>query len=132
MSLANADLLPAIGGVILPLLGRHQVLRMDSDDCLRAFHTDCKLLDAHLQQHQYLIGDQLTLADLFTVGTMQFGVMVFHKALRAQYPRLTEWFHAVYELPMFKAIAGDLHLLNVPFPTLPEESANGDVGEIKS
>lgn len=126
MSLANSDLLPAIGGVIFPLIGRTAEVRKNGDDCLRAFHTDCKLLDTHLQQNKYLIGDHLTLADLFTVGLLQFAVMTGHKVLKEEYPRLTEWFHQVYEIPMFKAVAGDLHLLDVPFPTLPQaEKAGG-------
>lgn len=121
MSLANSDLLPAIGGVILPLLGRPVDVRKNSEDCLRIFHTDCRLLESHLQKNRYLIGDQLTLADFFTVGMLVFAFMVFHKVFHAEYPRLTEWFNEVYEVPMFKDVAGGLHLLNVPFPTLPED-----------
>jgi elongation factor 1-gamma len=120
MSLANSDLLPAIGGVILPLIGRHLAVRKNSEDCLRAFYMDCKLLENHLQKNKYLIGDQLTLADFFTVGMLVFAFMVFHKVLHAEYPRLTEWFNEIYETPMFKDVTGDLHLLDVPFPTLPE------------
>lgn len=121
MSLANSDLLPAIGGVILPLIGRRLAVRKNSEDCLRAFYTDCKLLEKHLQMNKYLIGDQLTLADFFTVSMLVFAFMVFHKVLHAEYPRLTEWFNGVYETPMFKDVAGELHLLNVPFPTLAED-----------
>lgn len=118
MSLANSDLLPAVGGVILPLIGRHLDVRKNSEDCLRAFHADCKLLENHLQKNKYLIGDMVTLADFFTVGMLVFPFMIFHKVLHAEYPRLTEWFNRVYEMPLFKDIAGDLNLLDVPFPTL--------------
>lgn len=118
MSLANSDLLPAIGGVILPLLGRHITIRKNSEDCLRAFHADCRLLEEHLRKSKFLVGERMTLADFFTVGTLVFAVMVFHPVLEVEYPRLMEWFEEVYEVPMFKDVAGDLHLLNVPFPTL--------------
>lgn len=121
MSLANSDLLPAIGGVVLPLFGKHLAVRKNTEDCLRAFYTDCKLLEKHLQENKYLVGDRLTLADFFTVGTIMFAFVVFHKVLHADYPRLTEWFNEIYETPMFKDIAGDLHLANVPYPTLPED-----------
>ena len=50
-----------------------------------------------------------------------FAFMVFHKVLYAGYPRLTEYFDVVYEMPMFKDVAEDLHLLNLPFLTLPED-----------
>lgn len=125
MSFANSDLLPAIGGVILPLLGRHLTIRKNSEDCLRAFHTDCRLLENQLRKTKYLVGEQPTLADFFTVGTLVFAVMVFHKVLKAEYPRLMEWFGEIYEVPMFKDVAGDLHLLDVPFPTLPVGDAEG-------
>ena len=121
MSIANSDLLPAIGGVILPLLGKPQIVRKNSEDCLRAFYTDCRLLETHLQKHQYLVGDQVTLADYFVVGVLVFAVMVFHKVLYKEYPRLMEWFEEVYEVPMFKEVAGELHLLDLPYPTLPED-----------
>ncbi|ERF68105.1 hypothetical protein EPUS_06916 [Endocarpon pusillum Z07020] len=121
MSLANSDLLPAIGGVVLPLIGKHLAVRKNTEDCLRAFYTDCKLLENHLQKNKYLVGDQLTLADFFTVGTIVFAFVVFHKVLHAEYPRLTEWFNEIYEMPMFKDVAGDLHLANIPYPTLPED-----------
>ena len=122
MSLANSDLLPAIGGVILPLIGRPLDVRKDTQDCLRAFYKDCRLMENHLQKSRYLVGDQLTLADLFTVGMLVFAFMVFHKVLHVEYPRLTEWFNEVYEMPMFKDVAGDLHLLDVPFPALQEDN----------
>ena len=121
MSLVNSDMMPAVGGLILPLIGRHLAVRKNTEDCLRAFYKDCKLLDNHLQKNKYLVGDQPTLADFFTVGLLMFAFMVFHKVLSADYPRLWEWFNKVYEIPMFKEVAGDLHLLNLPFPTLPED-----------
>ncbi|KAF2691133.1 glutathione S-transferase, partial [Lentithecium fluviatile CBS 122367] len=102
LSLANSDLLPAIGGIILPLLGLPLAVRKNTQDCLRALHADCKLLETHLQNSKYLAGDEVTLADFFTAGTMVFGVMVFHAMLREKYPRLLEWFLEVHGMPVFK------------------------------
>lgn len=121
MSLANSDLLPAQGGVILPLIRRHETIRKNTEDCLRALHQDFRLLESQLQKNKYLVGEQLTLADFFAVGVLVPSFMVFHKMLREGYPRLTEWFHEVHEVPMFKEIGGELRLLDVPFPALPEE-----------
>ena len=36
MSMANSDMLPAIGGVILPLIGRHLAVRKNKEDCIWA------------------------------------------------------------------------------------------------
>ena len=123
MSFANSDLLPVIGGVILPLIGKPLAVRKNSEDCLRTFHTGCKVLESRLRESKYLVGEQQgpTLADFFTVGTFVFAYAVFYEVLRKSYPRLVEWFEEVYEMPMFKDVAGDLRLLDVPVPTLPED-----------
>lgn len=120
MSFANSELLPNIGGVILPMLGRPQIVRKNSDDCLHGFHADCRYLEKHLKERTYLVAEQLTLADLFTVGTMIFAVKIFHPVLYAEYPRMMEWFKRVYEEPMFKKVVGELELLHMPYPNLPE------------
>jgi elongation factor 1-gamma len=120
MSFANSELLPNIGGILLPLLGRHQIVRTNADDCLRGFHADCRRLEDHFSTRKYLVAEQLTVADLFTVGTMIFAVKVFHPVLYAKYPNMMEWFMRVYEEPMFKEIVGELELLDVPYPTLPD------------
>lgn len=120
MSRTNSDLLPAIGGVILPLLGRDLAVRKNSQDCLRAVYANCQLLDSHLAREgrRYLVGDALTLGDLFTAGCLVFAFAVFHRRLREDYPALTEWFLRVYHEPMFLAVAGELRLLDIPTPAL--------------
>ena len=120
MSLANSDLLPAIGGIILPLIGRPIDVRKDKGDCLRIVYRDCELLETHLQGQKYLVGDRITLADFFAVGVLVGAFMVFHKVLHAKHPRLTEWFNEVYALPSFKSIAGELRLLDIPAAAFPE------------
>lgn len=121
MSLVNSDMLPAIGGIILPLMGRKQIIQMNQQDCLHVFHTDCRLLDDHLKTSKYLIGDTVTIADLFSTTMISFAVMVFHKMLAEKYPYLLKWFNEVYGMDIIKNVAGPLHLLDVPYPTLDEE-----------
>ncbi|KAL9610590.1 MAG: hypothetical protein Q9167_004716 [Letrouitia subvulpina] len=121
MSLANSDLLAAIGALVLPLFGKRQAVRKNTEDCLRALYSDCRALNSQLLKTKYLVGDTLTLADFFTVSEMVPGVTVFHTVFEKKYPRMMEWFYEVYEVPMFKDVAGDLHLLDIPFPTLPED-----------
>lgn len=84
-------------------------------------HADFKLLEAHLQDSRYLVGEQVTLADLFTAGTMVFGVMVFHAMLRDKYPKVLEWFLGVHGTSVLKDVVGELRFLNVPVPALEED-----------
>ena len=118
MSFANSSLLPAIGGIILPVIRQPIEVHMDDQDCLRILRRDCKTLEDHLQKSKYLVGDQLTLADLFTVGLLFGAYMLLHKTLTAEYPRLTEWFNEVYTMPMIESVAGPLHKLDIPVPAL--------------
>ncbi|KAL8918401.1 MAG: hypothetical protein Q9208_007371 [Pyrenodesmia sp. 3 TL-2023] len=60
MSLVHYDLLPAIGALILPLIGDRPQVRKNTEDCLKALYTDCRTLDNQLSKTKYLIGDHLT------------------------------------------------------------------------
>lgn len=52
--MANSDLVPAIGGVILPLLNRPLKVRKNRNDCLRALQIHLQLIESHLKlQHQH-------------------------------------------------------------------------------
>lgn len=119
MSFANSELLPSIGGCILPLIGRRQVIRTNIDDSLRSLHKNFRLTDNHLVTNKYLIGEQLTIADFFTVSMLFGAFMVFHEVLQRDYRAITRWFYEVYDMPMYKDVAGDLPLLELPYPTLP-------------
>ena len=121
MSFSNSEFLPCVGGFLLPLIGRIPVVRLNGADSLRAFRLNCTLTDNHLKANRYLIGEQLTIADFFLVSMLTAAFMGFDKVLRAEYPSMTRWFDEVYNIPMYKEVAGDLHMLNLPFPTSPAD-----------
>lgn len=114
--------------MILPLVGRHLTVRKNSQDCLRGFYAGCRRLDEHLQKRgggegcDFLVGDRLTLADVFVIGEMLFGVRVFHKVLAAEYPALLRWFHGVHEQPLLRDVVGEFSEIKVPIPKLEERS----------
>lgn len=108
--------------MILPLVSRHQAVRKNTQDCLRGFYAGCKRLNNHLQDREFLVGDSLTLADIFVMTEMSFGVRVFHKVLQTDYPDLVRWFHAVHETPMVRDVLGQFQEIKVPIPKLEEES----------
>ena len=123
MSFANSEYLPTAGGILLPLIGRHQILRMNSEDCLKAMHLNFQILNERLKETTYLVGEQVTLADFFHVGLLAPTFMVAHQVVHTNYPSLTRWFYEVYSIPMFKEVAGDLPMLDIPFPALPIEKS---------
>ncbi|KAI8944911.1 glutathione S-transferase [Xylaria longipes] len=140
MSFANGDFMPAIGGCILPLIGRPVAIRKDAHDCLRAIYRHCRLTDDHLaskvtknqaedgEYDAYLVGDGLTLADLF-VASLLFGLFkVFHPVVHVRYPALTRWFYGVCGLPMVLDVAGKFEVAHLDYPKLPEDE-DEDIGE---
>ena len=129
MSFANSDFLPSIGGCILPLIGRKQPIRKNTEDCLRALYQHCKLTDNHLKWNRYLIGERLSVADFFMVAMLEGAFMVFHKVLHTDYKAMTRWFYDVYNTPIYRDIVGELPLLDVPFPTLPTDENPAEQGK---
>lgn len=121
MSFCNSDFIPAIGGCILPLIGRRQVIQQDPQDSLRVLHSCCKLIDNHLSNSRYLVGNSITIADYFCVSLL-FGLfLVFHAMIPERYPSLARWFDEVYNVPMYKQNAPELRKSNKPYPRLPDE-----------
>ncbi|KAH6658479.1 glutathione S-transferase [Truncatella angustata] len=125
MSFANGDMLPCIGGCILPLIGRPQVIRSNVQDCLRSMHRHFKIFNEHLATRKYLVGTELTTADLFIVAMLVDAYRVFHPMMDSDYSNLMRWFHEIYELPIYKSMAGELKLLNLDYPKLVPDKING-------
>lgn len=44
--------------------------------------------------------------------------MILHRILRAEYPRMTEWFDEIYTTPMIQSITSPLRMLDVTVPAL--------------
>lgn len=124
MSFANSDFLPSIGGCVLPLIGRQQVIRKNGDDCLKVMHQNCKFTNDHLKIKKYLVGEHATLADLFMVSMLAGSFSVFHKVFHIDYTSMTRWFYDVYNTPMYKEVAGDMMFLDLPIPALPADENN--------
>jgi elongation factor 1-gamma len=124
MSFANGDLLPAIGGCLLPLIGRRQIIVQDSNDSIRALRDRCGLIEQHLHGQQFLVAEQLTLADLFVFGMLTGAYVAWNKTMEVEYPEVSRWFYAIAERPMVKGVTGQLAQYHLPFPTLSE--ANGE------
>jgi len=59
-------------------------------------------LNAHLEDNHFLVGDNLTVADILAAGSLILGFQtVLDAAFRKSVPDLTEWFERVVGLPSF-------------------------------
>jgi len=62
----------------------------------------CKTLNAHLADKHFLVGDNLTVADIHTAGALVIAFQtVLDAGFRKSMPDVSEWFERVAGLPSF-------------------------------
>jgi len=113
MSFANSEVMPPLGGWFGPLTGRSPYNKKNVEDASKAASKAVSTFEEHLLVHTYLVGERLTLADLFAVGILGRGFQYFFdKAWRAENPNVTRWYETVYSQPIFSGVAGDLKFID--------------------
>jgi len=70
---------------------------------LDAFHREARVLDAHLAKQSYLVGDDLTLADLSIAAPLVYAQQADMPL--AQYAHARDWFGRVAALPAWREAA---------------------------
>ena len=107
MSYANQEVLPALGSWFLPLVGREPYNKKNVEEGSKKTLKAVSVLNEHLLVHTYLVGERLTLADLFTAGIISRGFeFVFDKQWRDENPNVTRWYETVCNQPIYSDIAG--------------------------
>ncbi|KAL2867520.1 glutathione S-transferase psoE [Aspergillus lucknowensis] len=107
MSFGITEILPALGGWFNPLIGRapfnvESIKKAREDTLFRL-----SMLDSHLRGRGYLVGDTLSLADLFVLGIVQGAFRFFLDPVwRREHPGISGWFERVHSLPMVVDVAG--------------------------
>ena len=113
MSFANSEVLPAIAGAIRPLTGRDPYNKRNVDDALKLTDKTVSVLDQHLLVNTFLVGERITLADLFTTGVLARGFQYFFdKKWRAEHPNVTRWYETVYNQPIYSAVVDKLEFID--------------------
>jgi elongation factor 1-gamma len=120
MSFANSELLPHLGGWFRPLIGRDPFNKKNMEDHMKQTQSNLKVLEDHLMINTYLVGERLTLADIFTTSIIARGFQFFFdKEWRAANPSITRWYETVYSQPIYKDVAGDLKFIEKAIPNVP-------------
>ncbi|KAI6782871.1 Elongation factor 1-gamma-like protein [Emericellopsis cladophorae] len=115
MSFFNSEVLPPLGGWFRPLLGLDPYNKKSVEDSSARTLKAIKTVEAHLLRHTYLVGDRITLADLFAAGIITRGYQyLFGKAWRQEYPNVTRWYETVINQPIYSAVAEKLEFLDEP------------------
>jgi elongation factor 1-gamma len=105
MSYANTEVLPHISGWFRPLIGRDPYNKKSVDDHTKAALKALRALEQHFLVHTFLVGERITLADLFAASLLARGFQyVLDKQWREENPNTTRWCETVTAQPMWRAI----------------------------
>jgi elongation factor 1-gamma len=105
MSFSNSEVLPNLSGWFSPLIGKVAYNKKSVDDFKKAALDAIHVLEQHFLVHTFLVGERITLADLYVTSQMSRGFQyVLDKEWRAENPNTTRWFETVVNQPIWKAI----------------------------
>lgn len=115
MSFFNSEIVPPLGNWFQPLVGRQPYNKKNVDDASKAVQTAIDVVEEHLLHNTFLVGERMTLADLFCAPLLNRGFQYFFdKQWRAQKPNVTRWYDTVVNQPIYTAVAKKLDVLEKP------------------
>ncbi|EGE08518.1 translation elongation factor eEF-1 [Trichophyton equinum CBS 127.97] len=108
MCFANSEIVPNVGAWFRPILGKEPYNKKAVEDvsvrALKAFD----VLEKHLTTNTFLVGERITLADLFTASLCYRGFQyVLGKEWRLSNPATTRWYETIVNQSVFKAVVPD-------------------------
>ncbi|QDS77758.1 hypothetical protein FKW77_004919 [Venturia effusa] len=114
MSFANGEILPSIGAWYLPIAGRLPYNKKNVEDAQKAALKAVNVLEDHLLVNTYLVGERLTLADIFTATLLVRGFEnFFDKTWRENNPNVSRWYQTIYSQEVYSSVASPLKLAEV-------------------
>jgi elongation factor 1-gamma len=115
MSFFNSEVLPKLGAWFRPLLGKDPYNKKAVDEAEKATEQVVAVVEAHLRDQTYLVGERLSLADIFGAGLIARGFEYFFgKEWRAAHPNVSRWYETVYNQPIYSAVVPEFSLLDAP------------------
>ncbi|PGH06648.1 elongation factor 1-gamma [Blastomyces parvus] len=114
MSFGNSELCPTLGNWFRPLVGRDPYVKASVEASSKAALNALAVLEKHLTVNTFLVGERITLADLFVATMTSRGFeFVLGKTWRIDNPAVTRWYETIVNQDVYKAV--------VPNPTFVEE-----------
>ena len=106
MSLFNTEVLPVLSNWYRPLLGWSPYNKKSVDDAIKGTEKVISVIEKHLLNNTYLVGERITLADLFATSIAARGFQFFFdKTWRSQHPAISRWYETVYHQPIYTDVA---------------------------
>lgn len=115
MSYFNSEIMPPLGNWFLPLLGKTPYNKKSVEDSSKVVLKAISAVEEHLLHHTYLVGERITLADIFCASLLLRGFQYFFdKQWRQEYPNVTRWYETVVNQPIYLDAAKKVEFLEKP------------------
>ncbi|OAA52004.1 elongation factor 1-gamma [Metarhizium rileyi] len=115
MSFVNSEIVNPLGDWFRPLVGMAPYNKKNVDDASKIVEKAIDVLEKYLLNNTFLVGERITLADLFCAPLLNRGFQYFFdKQWRQQHPNTTRWYETVVNQPIITAVAKQLPLLEKP------------------
>lgn len=115
MSFCNSEVLASLVDTMLPLAGYVPYDKERVDATWKRSERAVGVVEEELANKTYLVGDQLTLADVFCAGLLSGGFTYFYgKTWREEHPNTARWFEHVRTQPIYADVTGTFEYLDEP------------------
>jgi len=132
MSFATTEIIGPLGGWFRPILGRDPYNKKNVDESQKAALKAIHVLEEHLMTHTYLVGERLTLADLFATSIVARGFQYFFdKEWRDANPNVTRWYETVYNQSSYAAVAPKFEFITEALKNVAPKKEGGEKKEKK-
>ena len=107
MSFCNSEIATVLPHAFHPLIGLEPYNKKTVTEALNAVMKATSVLEDHLLVHTFLVGERITLADLFCAGILTWGFQYFFdKKWRSENPSVVRWYETVFHQPIYAAVVG--------------------------
>ncbi|KAF5027317.1 hypothetical protein F66182_561 [Fusarium sp. NRRL 66182] len=115
MSFFNTEVMGPFGNWLPPLRGDAPYNKKAVDEASRACLKAYSVAEEHLIRNTFLVGERITLADIFAAGIAQRGFQFFFdKQWREENPAVTRWFETVRSQPIYSDVVEKIEFLETP------------------
>ncbi|POS81926.1 hypothetical protein EPUL_005272, partial [Erysiphe pulchra] len=105
LSFVNQDVGGTLAGWLYPILGIAPYNKKAFDEGIKKTIEYTSIFEDALLNNTYLVGERLTIADLFAASILSLGFRnIFDKKWRAANPNTTRWYETVYNQPIFSEV----------------------------
>lgn len=117
MSFFNTEIIIPMVEMYLPLVGIRPYSKDAVDTYRKMTQAAVDVVEEHLNNNtrNFLVGEEITLADIFCAGIIAFGFQFFYgRAWREANPNVSRWYEGVVDMPVYSAVTKKTELLEEP------------------